>query len=212
MVICYKSAIQFRESVHSARLTAFPFSARHQVNVWLFRYCFCRCWHRRRRRFSFFFFKNCHFLQPLTRRIKGCGWSCYMIVLSERSFPRFAFDWAERGNAMATSSWWIKAVIGNRKTLWLYSLTNAHTHTCTRTHAPIHAHTHLIKREHKPEDNLLSSPTPLPAEQPLCTSSHSASTGGLKHGRHRPPDAPPSSTLISAVRSHSALITSWLIH
>lgn len=127
---------------------------RHQVNVWLLCNCFSR-------RCSFFFFSprtatSCS-LSPVVSKAS-------VEVVTRLSSLRFAFDWAKRGNAMATSSWWIKAVIGKRKTPWLHSLTRTRA-ARTDTHAPIRAHTHLIKREHKPEDNLLlarSSPCSAP--------------------------------------------------
>lgn len=82
-------------------------------------------------------------------------------------------------NAMATTaSWWIKAIIGKRKSLWLHT----NTHTCT------HAHTlaHLIKGKlQSEEDNFLLCYNIAAYITPPHTQSQSqslSSTAGIQHG------------------------------
>lgn len=86
-------------------------------------------------------------------------------------------------NTIATASWWIKAIIGKRKSLRLH------------THAHTYMHTHLIKRKRKPEDNfyfpfVCDSVTIYVTVPHIQTQTHTQShchsfgyTVGIKHGR-----------------------------
>lgn len=89
----------------------------------------------------------------------------------------------ERNTIATTASWWIKAIIGKRKSLWLHT----NTHACKRPHARTHPHAHLINCETAVWRGQLTSGQQCYRSYytTTCTQSHSQSLGspaGIQHG------------------------------
>lgn len=141
--------------------------------------------------------------------LRPCAFECWLkwhhCLLWACSVARLWLG-GKKNTIATTASWWIKVVIGKRKSLWL--------HTNTRTGAPSRSHTraHLIKGKLLC-NSVAAYITPLHAlnhivSHPVALQESNMDAFRLQRSFH----LPPSSALISSVWSRSMLITPWLTH